>query len=311
MLSRTAASLYWLGRYAERADFSARLIEATVRLDALSTRPAGSAAWASALNVIDAGEAFAALGKHVEQRHVAPFLLCSPDHPGSIWRCLEAARTNARAVRMALSRESWSAINNAWLRVSTGGVPKDGAGLLALLEGVHSSALSLTGAIERMLKHPSSMFMRLGGAIERVDNTARLLDVKYHILLPEEEVVGGVLDRDQWTTILQTVSAVNAYRFLYSGGLNARNVIEFLVLRPELPRSLIAGAQEALEQLQHIAEVTHNFSAADSLAMTRLAVLRRLKVDAIIGEGLHEYLEDFIEQNAALDQAISTQFRFF
>ncbi|MDE2042019.1 MAG: alpha-E domain-containing protein, partial [Alphaproteobacteria bacterium] len=78
MLSRTAASLYWLGRYAERADFSARLIEATVRLDALSTRPAGSAAWASALNVIDAGEAFAALGKHVEQRHVAPFLLCSP-----------------------------------------------------------------------------------------------------------------------------------------------------------------------------------------------------------------------------------------
>ena len=311
MLSRTASALYWLGRYTERADFTARLIEATVRLDALSSRPAGAEAWASALSVIEVDDAFAKTKKPIEQRYAAPFLLSSPDNPGSIWRCLDAARSNARTVRTALSRECWSAINAGWLQVNAVGVPKDGVSLLALLESVHASGLSFTGAIERMLRHPSSMFIRLGAAIERADNTARLLDVKYHILLPEGEVVGGLLDRDQWTTILQTVSAVNAYRFIYSGGLDMRNAIEFLVLRPELPRSLIACVEEVVNELQAIASVTHNFGQADSMAMTRLAILRRLKVDTVIGEGLHEYLEDFIAQNGELDQAIASQFSFF
>jgi len=310
MLSRTAASLYWIGRYVERADFTARLIAATVRLDALTSQPEGAAAWASALTVIDALDDYEAEGLPKNQRHAAPFLACSKTHPGSIFNCIETARGNARAVRTALSREAWGAINHAWLLFQAHTDDSDIPALLQLVEQVQADMLGFTGALDRMLQHPSSMFIHLGAAIERADNTARLIDVKYHILLPEGELIGGVIDRDQWTTILQTVSAVNAYRYLYSGGLNATDVIEFLTLRRELPRSLIACANEVVNQLQAIAQVTGHFDQADSLAMTRLANLRRLKVGQIIGEGLHEYVEDFIDQNATLAEAISRQFRF-
>jgi len=310
MLSRTAASLYWMGRYVERADFTARLIEATMRLDTLSSRPAGEVAWTSALTVIEADATFEALGKARTQANVAPFLAVSMDHSGSIIRCLEAARRNARVVRTALSREAWSAINRAWLYVSRAKSPANSQALFGFIDQVHADTQSFAGACARMLSHPSGMFIHLGAAIERADNTARLLDVKYHILLPEDEPVGGVVDRDQWTTMLQTVSAVNAYRLLYRDGLNPVHIIEFLTLRQELPRSLIACAAEVVRQLGDIAQVTDYFSEADSMAMTRLANLKRQSVAQIIGEGLHEYLEDFMVQNAALDEAIGRQFRF-
>ncbi len=310
MLSRTASSLYWIGRYVERADFTARLVEATVRLDALSSRPAGEAAWTSALTVIDAMTAFEALGQPTLQRHAAPFLTLSTAHPGSILSCIEQARSNARAVRTALSRDAWSAINHAWLLFGNRQAPDNISALLNLVELVQSDMRSFAGALSRMLKHPLTMFIQLGAAIERADNTARLLDVKYHILLPEGEAVGGAIDRDQWTTILQTVAAVNAYRLLYSDGLNAAHVIEFLTLRPELPRSLISCAEDVDAQLAAIAQATHYFGEADSLAKTRLANLRRTNATQIVNGGLHEYLEEFIAQNALLDDAISRQFRF-
>jgi uncharacterized alpha-E superfamily protein len=310
MLSRTAAALYWIGRYVERADFTARLTEATIRLDALSSRPAGAAAWTSALTVIDAVATFDAFNQPRVQRHVAPFLTISQEHAGSMLGCIEAARRNARAVRTALSREAWSAINNAWLRFGARDDVRDLQSLLALVEAVQTDTLAFMGALERMLHHPSSMFVHLGAAIERADNTARMMDVKYHILLPEGESVGGVVDRDQWTTLLQTVSAVNAYRLLYRVGLNASDVVEFLTLRPELPRSLISCMSEVVEQLRGIAGFTGFFGAADALAMTRLTTLERTRVPQIIARGLHEYLEDFLQQNAKLDEAIVTQFRF-
>src|SRR6476619_2799326 len=115
MLSRVAASLYWLGRYVERAEFTARLVEATVRLDALSSRPAGEVAWASALAVIEADNAFAATGEKLTPRNVGRFLTLNADQPGSVVACLDRARDNAKAVRTALSRDAWQTINRAWL----------------------------------------------------------------------------------------------------------------------------------------------------------------------------------------------------
>lgn len=310
MLSRTAASLYWLGRYIERADFTARLVEATVRLDALSSRPAGSIAWESSLTVIEALEEYKIHHQVMNLHHVAPFLTTSMQHPGSIARCLESARSNARAVRTALSREAWSAINSAWHHIENSALTPDDQSVLMQTQLILADTQSFTGALHRMLHHPTTMFIHLGMAIERADNTARLLDVKYHIILPEGEQVGGTIDRDQWNTILQTVSARNAYRWLYSDGLRAANVIELLTLRPELPRSLLACSEKVVEQLADIANVTGLFSVADSLAKTRLANLKRSKVTHIIGEGLHEYLEDFLTQNIKLDEAIAFQFRF-
>ncbi|MBA3896405.1 MAG: alpha-E domain-containing protein [Sphingomonadaceae bacterium] len=310
MLSRTAASLYWMGRYVERAEFTARLVEATVRLDALSSRPAGEAAWASALMVIDADKPFAATGEKLNPRNVARFLTLSSEHRGSVVSCLDRARDNAKAVRTALTREAWQTINRAWLLFHGRASPGDTQATLNLVDQAQAETRGFEGAIGRMLRSPSSWFIRLGATVERADNTARLLDVKYHILLPEGEAVGGAVDRDQWTTILQTVSAVNAYRWLYREGLTPGRVTELLILRRELPRSLAASAEEVVLNLNALGKGTGFQGPADRMARLRHARLGDTKIGAIIGGGLHEYLEDFIEENAAINQAIARQFRF-
>ena len=145
MLSRTASSLYWLGRYIERADFIARLLEATVRLDALSSRPAGEVAWSSALSVTDSEAAFGATGHPLTQACVVGFLAVDASHPGSIIRCLDMARTNAKAVRTALSREAWTAINRAWLVFERPGETDSTAATLALVEAVKNETRGFEG----------------------------------------------------------------------------------------------------------------------------------------------------------------------
>ncbi len=310
MLSRTASSLYWIGRYVERAEFTARLVEATVRLDALSSRPAGEAAWASALSVSDSDEAFAETGEALTPRAVARFLTLETAHSGSVVSCLDKARGNAKAVRTALTRDAWSTINRAWLLFNGRTSPGDTQATLALMDQAQAETRGFEGAVGRMMRNPSSWFIRLGATIERADNTARLLDVKYHILLPEGERVGGAVDRDQWTTILQTLAAVNAYRWLYREGLKARSVAELLVLRRELPRSLAASAEEVVMHLNALGKQTGFQGEADRLARLRHARLCETRIDTVIAEGLHEFIETFIDENAALDRAISKQFRF-
>ena len=310
LLSRTASSLYWLGRYIERADFMVRIIEATVRLDVLSSRPAGEVAWSSALTVTETDADFAKSGAALTQNQVVKFLTLDTSHPGSVVRCLSRARDNARAVRTALSREAWTAINRAWLvfenRAGVGGT----AATLNLVEAVKNETRGFEGAVHRMLRNQATWFVRLGQAIERADNTARLLDVKYHILLPEGERVGGVVDRDQWTTILQTVSAVTAYRWLYSDGLRSANVIDLLITRPEMPRSLAASVEEVVDILGDLAKRTGSHGEADRMARMRAARTGRTRSSEVIASGLHQYLQAFIAENAQLHGAIGRQFRF-
>ena len=310
MLSRTASCLYWLGRYVERAEFTARLVEATVRLDALSTRPAGDAAWVSAMTVIDADKAFEETEATLTPQNVTRFLTVSTAHRGSVVSCLNAARDNAKAVRTSLSREAWSAINRAWLLFHGKHSPGDSQAVLDLVAQAEAETRGFEGATHRMLRNPASLFMRLGAAVERADNTARLLDVKYLILLPEGESVGGTVDRDQWTTILQTVSAVNAYRWLYREGLKPWLVAEMLILRRELPRSLAACMEEVVHHLDELAKLTGQYGEPDGIARTLNAHFSSVKRTQIIDLGLHEYLESFLDRNAELDQAIKRQFKF-
>jgi uncharacterized alpha-E superfamily protein len=213
-------------------------------------------------------------------------------------------------VRTALTRDAWTGINRAWLlfqsRSSTGGA----TATLNLLEAVKTETRGFEGAIHRMLRNQTTWFIRLGQAVERADNTARLLDVKYHILLPEGEKVGGVVDRDQWTTILQTVSAVTAYRWLYSEGLKPANVIDLLIARAEMPRSLAASAEETVEILGLLAKRTGLHGEADRMARNRQARMLKTRSGAIIAGGLHQYLREFIDENAELHFAIGRQFKF-
>lgn len=310
MLSRTAAALYWLGRYLERADFTARLVEATIRLDALSARPAGEAAWQSALAVSYTEESFARTGHTPTQSHVARFLTIDKSHNNSIVRCLDIARNNARAVRTALTREAWTAINRAWLLFSNRQATGGATATLNLVEAVKAELRGFEGAIHRMMRNEATLLIQLGAAVERADNTARLLDVKYHILLPEGEAVGGAIDRDQWTTILQTVSAVTAYRWLYSDGLKPRNVIDLLISRFELPFSLAASVEEVVSLLSQLAKRTGLQGEADRMARARLARMQKTRTTDVIVSGLHQYLEAFIGENEMLHNAVARQFRF-
>ena len=310
MLSRTAASLYWLGRYVERAEFTARLIEATLRLDALSSRPAGRPAWESALLVVEAEDAFAATGAETDAQGVGTYLTLAVDNPSSIRSCLDAARWNAKSVRTALTRDAWEAINRAWLGLRNVGEVGDSHDMLATIARIRAETRGFEGALHRMLRNEAYAFLGLGAAVERADNTARLIDVKYHLLLPEGEKVGGVVDRDQWTTILHTVSANTAYRWLYREELKPWLVADLLILKRELPRSLAGSAEEVVDHLAFIGQRLSRQGEADRLARRRRDDVARISIDSVFGQGLHEYIECFLVENARIDQAIAAQFRF-
>ena len=310
MLSRTAASLYWIGRYVERAEFTARLVEATLRLDSLSASPAGPVAWESALLVTAADAGFAAGGAKMTPKAVTEYLTLSAANPSSIRSCLDAARSNAKSVRTALTRDAWEAINRAWLGLrglaSTGGYQET----LTLAEMVRAETKGFEGSLHRMLRNEAYAFIGMGAAIERADNTARLIDVKYHLLLPEGEKVGGVVDRDQWTTILHTVSANTAYRWLYRDELKPGLVADMLILKSELPRSLAGSADEVVQHLGFIGKRLGRQGEADRLARRRQQALTRTSIDSVFEQGLHEYLEAFVVENAQIDRAIAAQFKF-
>ena len=280
MLSRTAASLYWVGRYVERAEFTARLIEATIRLDSLSAAPGGRGRVGErAARHRRRTTRFTASGEERSPANVSRYLTldrAQPQLDPRLPRCRARQRPRGphRAVAARRGRRSTAPGSAcAIARPSTGG-----PGTLALVETLKAEARGFEGAVHRMLRNESSWFLMLGAAIERADNTARLIDVKYHLLLPEGELVGGVIDRDQWTTILHTVSAVNAYRLLYRDGLKPGLVAELLIMRRELPRSLAASTDEVVNLLNLIGKRTGRQGEADRLARQRQNAMNRTSI---------------------------------
>ena len=313
MLSRTAASLYWMGRYLERADYTARLIEATQRLSALPSVYGGAVnAWDSALASSWMTHSFAERGQPVTEASVSAFLTLDPSNPSSIRSCLDTARANARSVRTALTEEGWEAINTAWLEVSRFGTSLDGRQQLGpLLDLVKHAVSAFEGAAVRtMLRSDAYWFINLGSAIERADNSARLLDVKYHLLLPRGESVGGSLDYFQWTTILRTVSALTAYRWVYRDSVKTWLVADLLILNRQMPRSLASCYEDIRRTLDQLAEQSGKRGPAHRLAAAGHARLTSTTIDRIFSDGLHEFLTHFIVENNRLGDAIAAQYLF-
>ncbi len=161
--------------------------------------------------------------------------------PSSIRNCIENARLNSRSVRTALTSEMWDTINSAWIELHAcwpkGAKTREE--LTKFLRFVQETSLRFDGSAYRtMLRNDAYWFSRLGLHLERADNTARILDVKYHVLLPEEEHVGGPLDYYQWTSILRSVSALTAYHWVYRETLKPWLIADLLILNESLPRSL-------------------------------------------------------------------------
>jgi uncharacterized alpha-E superfamily protein len=313
MLSRTAASLYWTGRYIERADFTSRLIDATVRLAALPSSYGGDVgAWRGALAAAGAAGDYAAAYPELDEQTACQFLSLDPSNYSSMRCCIERARNNARAVRTAITAEAWEAINAAWLDLQRYGVRLDSRIMLnRLLEAIKAAALAFDGAIHRtMLRHDSYWFLRLGATIERADNTARLLDVKYHLLLPRDEPVGGSLDYFQWTTVLRTVSALTAYRHVYRDSVKPWLVADLLILNRQMPRSLAACAQNAVRYLDQLAQESGRRGPAHRQAIRIANRLAGANITGIFKTGLHEEIQDFLRENNKLGALVGEQFLF-
>ena len=209
--------------------------------------------WESAIETAGCAAAFASNYPEANEETVIDFLCFSSANPSSIRSCFEMARSNARAVRTALTVEMWDAINGTWLELKRfGNGPTSREEFMRFLRWVQENSLRFDGSAYRtMLRNDAYWFSRLGVYIERADNTARILDVKYHLLLPEIERVGGPLDYFQWASILRSVSALTAYHWVYRENVKPWLVADLLMLKDEMPRSLANCYENLVQNLDH------------------------------------------------------------
>ena len=311
MLSRTADNLYWLARYVERAEYLARILEVTQRLTTLPLSYAGSSnEWQSALATAGCVHAFSLSYPQASEETVTDFLCFSSANPSSICNCFEVARSNARAVRTALTVEMWDAINSAWLELKRfGNGPTSREEFMRFLRWVQEKSLLFDGSAYRtMLRNDAYWFSRLGLYVERADNTARILDVKYHMLLPAQEKVGGPLDYFQWAAILRSVSALTAYHWVYRESLKPWLIADLLILKDQMPRSLASCYDNLVRFLDAIAHAYGRQGAAQRHARAMHARLEHSRMTEIFQHGLHEFITEFITDNNRLDAAVTKQY---
>jgi uncharacterized alpha-E superfamily protein len=311
MLSRTADNLYWMSRYTERADFVARILDATLRFASLPSSYSGKRnEWESAILVAGDFDEFRRLYDVASEATVRDFLAFSPNNPSSIRNCIEIARENARAVRTALTVEMWDSINGAWLelrRMKSQDMTREQ--FARFVDWVKSVVLVVDGSAYRtMLRNDAFWFTRLGTAIERADNTARILDVKYHVLLPETEKIGGSLDYFQWAAILREVSALTAYHWVYRESVKPWLVADLLILNRQMPRSLANCYEILVRHLDLVSEAYGRRGASQRQASNTLARLSSTRIESVFQKGLHEFIEEFIGENNKLGADIAEQY---
>jgi uncharacterized alpha-E superfamily protein len=311
MLSRTASNLYWLSRYVERAECLARILDATYRLSAL---PQGYGSetneWDSAIATAGCVSSFKDVHKEANERTVTEWLAFSPENPASIRNCLEIARTNARSVRTALTGEMWDAINSAWHelhRYDPKRITREE--FTRFLNFVMETSVRFDGTSFRtMLRNDAYWFSRLGFLVERADATARILDVKYHVLLPREAQVGGPLDYFQWASILRSVSARTSYHWVYRDSVKPWLVADLLILNRQMPRSLASCYENINRYLDDLAQFYGRQGQAQRLARATTSKLENGKMEDIFQSGLHEFITQFLIDNNRVGNAIGDQY---
>ena len=312
MLGRTANGLFWMSRYLERAENTARLVDAGFRMSLI--RQANSEEdWGGVLESAGVREVYGKQSHRVAGADAIDFLLRDKANPSSVINCIESGRNNARMVRTALTRESWESINESWLqlnqllsrRVAHANLP-DVIDLIKRRIGLMRGIFSGT-----QLRDDTYNFAMLGSFIERADNTARILDVKYYVLLPSLMHVGGSLDNFHWQSILRSVSAHRSYSWVYETEYRPANIADFLILNRRMPRSLSFCYEAINGNLAHLARDYRKQVAAHETAARTRNMLLTASIDQIMETGLHEFLEDFILSNDKLATEIDDGYRFY
>jgi uncharacterized alpha-E superfamily protein len=306
MLGRTANNVYWMARYVERAENLARLLASTYHMSLLPAASGNDARqWEAPLQLALVGEDFAARFGEPSPGHVLSYMALDPDNLSSIRSCIRLARENARATRPELTTEVWEGINQTYLELEAMSYPKMvDQGFREFFEWVKERSHLFRGAIYGTMRRGDPFtFSRLGTFIERADNTARFLAIKWDMLSSGGRPMAAE-DYYRWGALLRAFSALKAYREVYSGIIEPRRVAELLVLRRDMPRSLFACTAEVHDILEHLRA---------NAACTRLCAqiherLQRNRIDGILRSGLPRFLNGFIARNNELHGMIGQEF---
>ena len=297
MLARTAENLFWMARHIERAENTARMLDVAHRSSLLPLDIDGAEAflWFAPLNITGCASIYEQkYGGLAKAGTVTRFMALDPENPASIYTCLHLARENARAVRGAITSEMWEVINGTWLELNRLSKQMGDDDFPEFFDWVKDRSHLFRGVtLGTIIKDVALSFLKLGTFLERADNTARMLDVKYHILLPSFNDVGGAADYYQWGSLLKSVSAFEAYRKIYRDAISPLRVAELLVLSDYMPRSLHSCLNEVEAALIDI-------NGASGREVRRKAgelhaSLHFSRIEDVFSLGLHEYLNQFLE----------------
>ncbi|TMH59832.1 MAG: alpha-E domain-containing protein [Betaproteobacteria bacterium] len=313
MLCRTANELYWMARHIERAENTARLLDVTYRMsllpyEAIEPGLAWAEPWAVPLITSGLATAFYERFPELSAERVLRYMILDSGNPSSIYCCLRAARESARSVRGAITSEMYEDLNSAWLEMRGYDYNRiQATGVSEFLDWVKMRSHLFRGVtFGTMLRDEAYHFIRLGTHIERADNTARILDVKYHTLLPSAADVGGAVDYYQWSALLRSVSGFESYRKIYSDVITPLRVAELLILRQDMPRSLHSCMNFIHETLETLCD--DNTREVERASGELHARLHYGRTDDIIKFGLHEYLMEFVDRISALGAEINRAF---
>ena len=311
MLGRTAGGLFWMFRYLERAENIARLIDTGLRIS-LTRSGDNEKDWTSILKTAGVLQSYSETHfVEINLSSATDWMLRDKSNLSSVLVSIEVARSNARMVRTALTREVWEAVNEAWMLITHALSRKvSERDLPTVLYLIRERVAYVRGSLHgTMLRNEIFNFARIGTFLERADSTARILDVKYYVLLPSAAYVGSSLDNVQWSTILRSVSAEGGFQMSYGQRPKPREIAQFLILDNRMPRSLIFCANKIVSNLSYLQtglELEH-----PSNAMAQNLLNFEKDIGDIFDEGLHEYIQDFLLQNAELARQVEIDYRFY
>ncbi|MDG6077590.1 alpha-E domain-containing protein [Erythrobacter litoralis] len=312
MLGRTANGLFWMFRYLERAENFARLLDAGLRLALTRDLTTAEEEWRSVIETAGQRQSYEAKHATYTGMQVWNFMLRDKENPSSILFMFGQVRQNARLARNAISSELWEAINTNWLEIDE--QLKEPVAENRVLETVatirRAGTLAHGAMAGSMIREEPYHFGRCGTFIERADSIARILDMKYYLLLPSLSYVGSSLDTGQWDQVLRSVSGDRAYRWINAARIDARRICEFLILDDRFPRSLAYCYTLLRENLAALAQLHGAEGESNALMRSADQRLADLTIDDIFDQGLHEFLIEFTGKNAAIASAISDDYRF-
>ena len=293
MLSRVAHRIFWMSRQMERAENMARILGVASNVVLFGSAETREQTLLAPLTITDSAERFFENKKVATFDALVDFLALDAGNPSSIYSCLRWARENAHAVRWQITSEMWETLNATWLEMKrVRRADLTGAGAAKFFDWVKDRSHLFRGVtFGTIVRGDAFNFSRLGTFIERSDNTARILDVKYHVLLPSVKDVGGALDYYQWTALLRSVSSFETYRLLYHDQIFPIKVAQLLILERRMPRSLAACFDQITQAMDRIEGQDR---AAKRLASELNARLTHADIDEIFQAGLHEYLTEFL-----------------